>query len=129
MDKDKEDIEILFKIMEEIEREKRCVPDFNHRDTMKLLLCTKCTDIFNLKKEMRICKCGESSGKYLEDGKHAEYHGKHAIPIGIGNSDIVKAIKMAKIENKHQKTPTTCKGVGFKSFVILDCATTIKTTQ
>jgi len=33
---------------------------------------------------------------------------------------------MLDIENKHQKEPTTCKGIDFKAFALLDCVTTIK---
>lgn len=43
------------------------------------------------KVDWRFCQCRESSARYLEDGDFAEISGK-AIPIGIINESIVKAV-------------------------------------
>jgi len=119
------EVEILIEIYHQMQLNKLCVPEFDNQDTMKLLLCRNCRHIFNLSRELRTCECGKSSGKYI-DTANAEYYGEDAVPLGMGNGGLVNAIKMATIENKHQKEPTTCQGVDFKAFVILDCSTTIK---
>lgn len=120
------DPELLLELFRRVERDKMCVPEIKNEDTMKLFLCRKCQDVVRCFDEKRTCKCGESSGYYMDDGANAVFAGKHCVPIGFANSKLVKAIQMAEIENKHQKEPTTCKGVGFDSFVILDCSTSIK---
>lgn len=115
----------IFKLIQQMELKDRCVKHFKEEDTMKLFLCRLCHDIVRCFKENRKCKCGESSGMYLKDGVNAEFKGDNCVPLGIGNSQLIKAIKMADIENKHQKEPTTCSGVDFKTFVILDCSTSV----
>jgi hypothetical protein len=107
-----------------LDREKRCIKEIKD-DTVKLFLCRKCQDVVRCFKDLRTCKCGESSGHYT-DKVNAVFRGEHCVPMGMGGGDLVKALKMADIENKHQKEPTTCKGVGFSAFVILDCSTAIK---
>lgn len=58
---------------------------------MKLFLCPACEDVVRMVEgEMRYCKCGKSGGMYL-DKIMAEIEG-HAIPIGISNQDLVKAV-------------------------------------
>ena len=59
---------------------------------MKLLFCQKCEDVFRLMKEERFCKCGETWGRYLDDGWHGEYSGDFAIPLFFGNHSFVDAI-------------------------------------
>lgn len=51
---------------------------------MKLLYCKKCNDVINLKADLKICSCGETEGKYI-DNLNAEYSGKHAVPFAIDN--------------------------------------------
>lgn len=51
----------------------------------KLVFCDYCKDIFRLQTYERKCKCGKSSGWYLEDDNHAVIMGDRAIPIGINN--------------------------------------------
>ena len=58
---------------------------------MKLIYCTECLDIVKLYSEPRKCRCGQSSGHYIDD-INAEYTGK-AIPIGFGNNSFDHAIK------------------------------------
>ena len=60
---------------------------------MKLFLCPLCEDVVRMiEGEMRYCKCGKSGGIYL-DKTVAEIEG-HAIPIGIANPSLVKAVKL-----------------------------------
>ena len=40
--------------------------------TMKLLLCLNCADVVLMRGETRHCQCGQSSGRYLEDGSTVE---------------------------------------------------------
>lgn len=63
---------------------------------MKLLLCPECDDLFNLHFEIRTCRCGKSSGRYIND-VNAEYRGK-AIPIGFANSSLGSAIRRYKVD-------------------------------
>jgi len=115
----------LIQLIHQVELETLCVKNFKEKDTMKLFLCRKCQDVVRCFEEERKCKCGECTGKYLGNGLDAVFSGENCVPIGMDGNGIVKAIKMADIENKYQIEPTTCKGVDFKTFVILDCATTI----
>lgn len=115
----------MWEMIQKMERQKMLRSDFNDEETMKLLCCSKCSDVISLTtKEERSCSCGACSGVYT-DSLNAVFKGEHCIPLGIDNNKFIKAIKMAQIENKHQEEPTTCKGVDFTAFVILDCATTI----
>ncbi len=118
------DTKELMEIMHQMDLDRLGVV-FKDEDTMKLFLCRKCKDVVRCFYKERTCKCGESSGKYLENGVEAIFRGKNCVPLGMDNNAIAKAVQMADIENKHQKTPTTCSGVDFKTFVILDCSTTI----
>ncbi len=60
---------------------------------MKLFLCPMCEDIVRMvENEMRYCQCGKSGGMY-RDKVMAEIEG-HAIPIGISNPSLVKAVKL-----------------------------------
>lgn len=52
-----------------------------------------CSDIRAMEvSEWRFCKCGKSSGRYLEDGDFAEISGK-AAPIGIINDSLIQALR------------------------------------
>jgi len=118
--------EALFLYMlRQIERKRLIREKFDNAGTMKLFFCKKCADIVKCTSKQRWCECGKSSGFYT-DKLNAVFKGKDCVPLGVGNTGFVKAVKMAAIENKHQKEPTTCKGVDFLSFVILDCSTSIK---
>lgn len=126
---DEELFNVLLVYEQQKELEKRCVKQIIKEDTMKLFLCKKCTDIIScIVNEERTCKCGSSSGMYT-DSLNAVFKGEFCVPIGISNSSIIKALQMAQIENKHQKTPTTCQGIDFKAFVMLDCTTSIKVVK
>ena len=58
---------------------------------MKLVFCKECQDIFKLDFETRYCKCGKSSGKYLNT-IDAVYSGEFAVPIGINNRQLANAV-------------------------------------
>lgn len=92
---------------------------------MKLILCLECTDIIRLTKEYKTCDCGKCGGKYTDD-INAVYFG-NAQPIGIGNTSLLKAIKLQEIENReHKNKPVCCEGVPFNAFCIPENATTLK---
>lgn len=117
----------LYELIE-IVNKRELINEFDKEDTMKLFLCLECTDIVRcFPNDKRTCKCGKCSGTYLDNGVDAVFTGGDlCVPIGFANSKLVKAVDMARIENKHQEEPTTCKGVDFNAFVILDCSSTIK---
>ena len=67
---------------------------------MKLLFCEDCQDVFRLTQEERVCGCGETKGRYLEDGLHAEYSGDCAVPLFIGNHSLRLALAARPKEGK-----------------------------
>lgn len=93
---------------------------------MKLLLCIKCSDIFSLTMDERTCKCGKSSGKYV-DQLNAEIKGD-CMPLGFANQSFLDALRRQHIENKHYdgNKDTCCKGQEFTAFVIPDWAKSVK---
>jgi hypothetical protein len=64
---------------------------------MKLIMCTKCFDIVKCLRTDRTCQCGQSGGKYAEDGLYATYWGS-AVPLGFANSSFVRALKNQPFE-------------------------------
>lgn len=74
---------------------------------MKLIYCPHCQDIVKLRKQVTICKCGRSFGSYFDD-LQATYSGD-AIPLGITNSSLIKALK---------NQPASGDGEEFVTFVI-----------
>jgi hypothetical protein len=76
---------------------------------MKLIFCPKCQDVRKLGYNMVTCTCGESWGKYYEDGLNAVIGGE-AVAIGFSNIDFLHALK------SQPKTGT--KGKKFEAFVI-----------
>lgn len=75
---------------------------------MKLIRCNKCRDVVALHYKTRFCDCGESAGRYLQDGLHAEYWGP-CIPLGFHNTSFREA---------RETQPESGWGVDFKAFVI-----------
>ncbi|KGR83649.1 hypothetical protein [Lysinibacillus boronitolerans] len=75
---------------------------------MKLLMCLECNDIFNLDLSEKICSCGRSKGKYINQ-QLAEYTGKSAVPLGFSNPSFIQAIK---------DQPNEGMGKEFTAFVI-----------
>lgn len=85
---------------------------------MKLLICLKCNDIFNLSFKAKKCHCGKTRGVYDKNGLDAVYTGEFAYPAGFSNPSLVKALK---------NQPQSGNGVEFKAFVIpKECPTFVK---
>jgi len=84
---------------------------------MKLLLCRQCTDVIRLQKYWKSCECGETSGRYEEDGLNAVYCGEDAVPLGFVNSEFRHAL-----ENQ----PEEGEGKRFTAFVIPKKCPTMK---
>lgn len=59
---------------------------------MKLLLCLECNHIFNLSYREKSCSCGKIKGQYI-DKLNAVYSGDSAVPLGIDNYSLARAIK------------------------------------
>lgn len=76
---------------------------------MKLIWCRECRRVLSLHHEVETCKCGQSGGRYLEDGLHAEIWGP-CLPLGFANPSFVAAL---------QNQPTVPgRGELFTAFVI-----------
>jgi len=86
---------------------------------MKLIFCPKCTDVVRLFKELRFCKCKESSGRYLVDSVDAEIYGK-AVPLGFINNSLAEALR---------NRPDDGMGKLFTAFVIPHECRTVKTCK
>ncbi len=57
---------------------------------MKLLMCTGCGDIFNLRRRLKTCSCGQVVGRYIND-LEAEVNGG-GVALAIGNGSLHKAV-------------------------------------
>lgn len=92
---------------------------------MKLILCKYCHDLIKLNEQDRLCDCGRSGGRYLEDGHHAVMWGK-ALPVGIDNNTFVQACQYLNFEPEDE-TGAVLKFIGleFKAFLIneKECST------
>lgn len=64
---------------------------------MKLVRCSQCGDIFNLRSESKSCSCGSVYGRYI-DNERAEVSGPHTA-IAIGNGSFRDACYMIPLEN------------------------------
>jgi hypothetical protein len=89
---------------------------------MKLLFCFKCNDIVKLPNPLlwRRCACGAVQGRYLEDGRHAEYTGDGCL-LGINNGTFYEVI-----HHHHARRPI---GREFTAFVISDHSEYVKKLQ
>lgn len=77
---------------------------------MKLLFCKACQDLFRLTSTERVCSCGETRGRYVED-TNAVYSGELAVPLGIANSSFAHAVI-------HQPRGASVVGERFEAFVV-----------
>jgi hypothetical protein len=94
---------------------------------MKLLICLKCEDVFNLTKVEKQCGCGETKGRYI-DNMNAVISG-NCKPLGFHNGKFKTAFFMQKMEDEAQaklNTDVCCEGVPFDAFFIPDTAKSIK---
>ena len=83
---------------------------------MKLIYCINCGDVFNLTKELKMCSCGKSYGKYV-DNINAEIS-SDSIALGFTNNSFADAITNRKLVGNS--------GEDFIAFVITEICTTIK---
>lgn len=85
---------------------------------MKLLFCTSCKDIFNLRQTLKKCSCGMSSGIYT-DYLHAEVSGP-CISIAFDNNTLRTAILKlidAELTKEELSYETAVKEFGFTAWV------------
>ena len=65
---------------------------------MKLIFCPDCQDVFKLDFEFRTCKCGKSSGRYI-DNTNAVVNG-YGISLAIGNGSLNNSMWKLKLDKK-----------------------------
>ena len=96
---------------------------------MKLLLCPTCSDVFKLDEdELRQCKCGKCSGRYV-DNINAEVWGDGVV-IGFANGSLARAIMKQRAFGDLIETMGGCygrevKGREFDAFIIPDSAASV----
>jgi predicted nucleic acid-binding Zn-ribbon protein len=71
---------------------------------MKLLLCTRCGDVFKLRRYWKCCECGEVSGQYL-DNVNAEVNGE-GVSLAIGNGSLANAVR--KVRDGSERADVIC---------------------
>lgn len=59
---------------------------------MKLLFCTKCGSIRNVKRTPTTCECGEVVAQYLSDSVSCQWNGKGEL-LGFTNSSLIAALR------------------------------------
>ena len=95
---------------------------------MKLHMCLECMDVFSLSHKEKVCGCGNTKGRYI-DNLNAEYSG-NAQPIGFANGSFRQSFQLQKIEDKTPKRKNECcKGVEFTAFFIPKSATSLTKTD
>lgn len=86
---------------------------------MKLLICRKCEDTFNLTNKLKTCSCGEISGKELP-GDRYEINGDCRM-IAFNYPSLYSALRIQRIQDQHEKNLIANKvpdGVRFEAYVI-----------
>lgn len=99
---------------------------------MKLLMCTACNTVFNLKMgEDRKCDCGACGGRYI-DPINAEYWGNPSTTfmLGFANSTLVSAIRAQREHGDSTDTMPyagrqVAKGREFTAFIVPESAPSI----
>jgi hypothetical protein len=74
---------------------------------MKLLLCTKCGDVFKLTAEtLRSCRCGTCSGKVKRNDIDVFVHGPRdsTFVLGFANTSLIAALMAQRHEGDLPKT-------------------------
>jgi hypothetical protein len=84
---------------------------------MKLLFCPDCWDVIKLESEIRKCKCGKCSGKYLENLHNAVTNGE-GICLAFNNSSLTSAIvRFALLRDKREVTQADTCAFHFSAWV------------
>lgn len=92
---------------------------------MKLLLCSKCDDVIKLTVgKWRRCECGQTSGRYLEDGDKAEVS-EGCIVLGINSTSLSEAVRHRNDDALRTISPS----LGFSAFVFGDYSDKIRRRQ
>jgi hypothetical protein len=95
---------------------------------MKLLMCTECGDIFNLKYKTKLCSCRKTEGRYVDE-LNATYSGP-AIPIGFANTSFLEASRrqslINEIEQDSSEEPRVWAGEEFTAFIIPEWAPSLE---
>jgi hypothetical protein len=60
---------------------------------MKLLNCTSCNDVIALQVGERVCLCGRSRARYIQDGLRVVYSGRYARIMGMRNPEYDRAVE------------------------------------
>ena len=68
---------------------------------MKLLFCELCFDVFKLDYEQRSCKCGNVTGRYV-DNTYAETNGK-GYSLAIGNGSLMSSLVKLNMLKEREK--------------------------
>lgn len=98
---------------------------------MKLLLCLNCSDVTNLAMTHRECACGQSGGKYLQDGLNAVHYGNSML-LGFHNGSLALAVNKQAREGDSFETFSNgyyagqAKGREFLAFIIPQFASSVK---
>lgn len=95
---------------------------------MKLVFCSLCHDIFNLRLHSKSCSCENITAKYLEDGLQAEIIVKErgtAWPIGFANESFFTKLAVQSRKVTHSQKF----GDRFEAFFIPLLASTISIFQ
>lgn len=87
---------------------------------MKLLLCLRCGDVVQMREQQRSCLCGESSGRYLEDGSTVEQTAG-SISLALHNGELRDALHVYH-EAPGQWHPLMV----FRAFVNPQCETDVR---
>ena len=99
---------------------------------MKLLLCTSCSEIFNLAKEEKSCSRGCSGGKYIDNiNAHIWGPWDSTFCLGFANSSFIGALRNQKLLGDSEERfsyigKDVAKGREFTAFVIPDSAESVR---
>lgn len=102
---------------------------------MKLLLCARCNEVFNLSHDYKECKGGHGGGQYVDDLNAKVWGDPNLIFIlGFANSSLISAVRSQLQDgdlpaNFGYGGKIVSKGRDFTAFVIPDSATSIIRTE
>ena len=71
---------------------------------MKLIFCLECQDMFKMSTgTYKVCSCGRSMGKYLDDDIKVKVHGPCFV-IGLSNNDLLNIIRFDRNRKNMKKS-------------------------